>query len=80
MNGGVSQSPKNVKQCMKLNWNFQRGGVIHRANPFHGGGGVMGIFWNYTLYTFAIIILLLFPSVTPQEGSHINWERKFHDF
>ena len=28
--GGGSQRPKNLKQCMKLNWNFQRGG---------GGGG-----------------------------------------
>ena len=24
--GGGSQSPKILKQCMKLNWNFQRGG------------------------------------------------------
>ena len=28
--GGGSQRPKNLKQCMKLKWNFQRGG---------GGGG-----------------------------------------
>ena len=32
---------------MKLNWNFQRGGVSEKK-PFHGGG--MGIFWNYTMY------------------------------
>ena len=42
---GGSQRAKNLKQCMKLNWNFRRGGV-HRANPFRGGG--MDIFLNYT--------------------------------
>ena len=25
--GGGSQRPKNLKECMKLNWNFRRGGV-----------------------------------------------------
>ena len=35
---GGSQRPKNLKQCLKLNWNFQRGGG-HRANPFRGGYG-----------------------------------------
>jgi len=35
--GGGYQRPKNVKQCMKLNWNFQRGGGRdHSANPFCG--------------------------------------------
>ena len=40
--GERSQRPKNlhVKQSMKLNWNFRRGGVGgHMANPFRGGGG-----------------------------------------
>ena len=23
------QRPKHVKKCMKLNWNFQRGGEVH---------------------------------------------------
>ena len=34
--GGVGGSirPKNLKTCMKLNWNFQRG---LRKNPFHEG-------------------------------------------
>ena len=32
---GGSQRPKNLKQCMELNWNFQRGGG-------GGGGGVIG--------------------------------------
>ena len=41
---GGSIRPKNLKKCMKLYWNFQRGGGV-RKNPFHGGG--MGIFWNY---------------------------------
>ena len=46
---GASVRPKNVKKCMKLNWNFQRvrGGGGVRKNPFHGGG--MDIFWNYTI-------------------------------
>ena len=37
--GGVggSMRPKNVKKCMRLNWNSQR------------GGGGMDIFWNYTI-------------------------------
>ena len=43
---GGSVRPKNLKKCMKLNWNFQRGGGL-RKNPFRGGG--MDIFWNYTL-------------------------------
>ncbi len=37
---GGSQRPKTLKQCMKLNWNFQRGGGGgggQRANPFRGG-------------------------------------------
>ena len=26
--GGGSVRPKNLKKCMKLNWNFQRGGGV----------------------------------------------------
>jgi len=38
---------KNLKKCVKLYWNFQRGwGGGLRKNPFCGGG--MNIFWNYT--------------------------------
>jgi len=40
--GGGSQRPKTLKQCMKLKWNFQRGGG-HRAIPFCGRGGGMKI-------------------------------------
>ena len=51
---GGSQRPKNLKQCMKLNWNFRKGGWVgggHRANPFRegGGGGGMDIFWSHTI-------------------------------
>ena len=35
--GGGSQRPKNLKECMKLNWNFWRGWGGQRANPFRGG-------------------------------------------
>jgi len=45
--GGGSGRPKNLKKCMKLNWNFQMGGEVLQKNPFFGGG--MDIFWNYTL-------------------------------
>jgi len=40
---------RKIKICLKLNWNFQRGGGGWelRKNPFHGG--VMDNFWNYTL-------------------------------
>ena len=48
---GGSTRPKNLKKCMKLIWNFQKGGGGGggglRKNPFRGGG--MDIFWNYTL-------------------------------
>ena len=38
--GGGSRRAKNLKQCMKLNLNFWRGGGWgHRANPFRGGYG-----------------------------------------
>ena len=43
---GGSVSPKNLKKCMKLNWNFQRGGGGLGENLFHGGG--LDIFWKYT--------------------------------
>ena len=43
---GGSVRPKNLKTCMKLNWNFQRGGGWGlRKHPFSAGG--MDIFWNY---------------------------------
>ena len=43
-----SVRPKKLKKCMRLNWNFQRGGREGlRKNPFPGGG--MDIFWNYTI-------------------------------
>ena len=35
------------KKCVKLYWNFQRGGRGLRKSPFRGGG--MDIFWNYTI-------------------------------
>ena len=43
--------PQHLKKCVKLYWNFQRGGRVRgggglRKHPFCGGG--MDIFWNYT--------------------------------
>ena len=31
-----SQGPQNLKQCMKLSWNFQRGGVIGQTTSMGG--------------------------------------------
>ena len=39
-----SVGPTNLKKCMKLNQNFQRGGGF-----FHGGSGDMNLFWNYRM-------------------------------
>jgi len=47
---GGSVRPKNLKKCVKLYWNFQRGVGFLEKNPFCGGG--MDIFWNYTLANF----------------------------
>jgi len=46
--GWGSQRLKNLKQCMKLNWNFQRDGRGggHRANPFHGEYGYFMELYN----------------------------------
>ena len=46
---GGSQRPKNLSKCMKLDWNFQRGGGGGglRKNPLCGGG--MDNFWNHTI-------------------------------
>ena len=35
---------KNLKKCMKLNWNFQRGQGVLQKNPFCGGGMLLDIF------------------------------------
>jgi len=43
---GGSVRPRNLKKCMKLNRNFQRGGGRLRKIPFRGGG--IDIFCNYT--------------------------------
>jgi len=33
---GGSGRPKNLKKCMKLNWNFQRGGEVLEKIPSVG--------------------------------------------
>jgi len=33
---GDSQTPKNLKKCVKLNWNFQRGGEVLEKIPSVG--------------------------------------------
>ena len=54
--GGCSVRPKNLKTCMKLILNFQRGGGDLRNNLFRRGS--MDIFWNYTLFAFNDYYLL----------------------
>ena len=47
---GGSQRPQNLRKCMKLDWNFQRGGGGLRKNPFHGGstwGDTKGLHCKY---------------------------------
>ena len=36
LGGGVSLRPKNLKECMKFNWNFQRGGGVLEKIPSVG--------------------------------------------
>ena len=43
---GGSQRPQNLHKCMKLEWNFQRGGGGLRKNPFHGGSMEPHIGWG----------------------------------
>jgi len=48
--GGGSLRPKQLKKCIKFNWNFPmvgKGGGVLEKNPFCGGG--MDIFWNYPI-------------------------------
>ena len=45
---GEFQRQKHLNQCMKLNWNFWRGGVIGQIPSMAG----MDIFWNHTLRKF----------------------------
>ena len=54
--GGSQRPIKNLKQCMKLNWNFQRGGGGggHRANPFRGGYGYFLEPHNMMLLSFRV--------------------------
>ena len=58
--GGGSTRPKNV-QCMKLNWNFQRGGEMLEKNPFCACWEGMDIF--YTIRRFEHWKYFAFQSV-----------------
>ena len=52
LEGGGSLRPKHFKKCIKLNWNFQRGGGGGlEKNPFCGGGGGVWIFPGNTQCT-----------------------------
>ena len=54
---GGSQRPKNLKQCMKLNWNFRRGGGVIGQIPSVGGGGGGG--YGYFLEPHNELLLLV---------------------
>ena len=60
-----------LQKCVKLYWNFQRGGGGGgglRKNPFHGGG--MDIFWNYTMAIPLMRPNFCSPLVTRLAGFH----------
>jgi len=47
LGGGSSERPKNLKKCMKLNWNFQRGGrLLEKISSV----GEVGIFSGTTQF------------------------------
>ena len=48
---GGSVRPKNLKKCMKLHWDFQRGGgrVLEKIPSVGEVQLYMDIFWNHTL-------------------------------
>ena len=53
--GRGSPRPKNLKQCLKLNWNFRRGGGVIGQIPSVGG---MDIFWSHTIGVMQGLFLL----------------------
>ena len=54
---GGSVLPKNLKKCMKLNWNFQRGGrwVLEKIPSVVE----VWIFWNYILVWSSVRFLVI---------------------
>jgi len=48
---GGSLRPKNLKKCMELNWNFQRGGEVFKKIP---SVGEVWIFSGTTHYCFIV--------------------------
>ena len=53
---GASGRPKNLKKCMKLNWNFQRGGEVLEKTPS------MGKVWTFSGTTHSTVIIKLSQS------------------
>jgi len=51
---GSSVRPKNLKKCMKLNWNFQRGGGILEKIPSMGRYGYFLELHNQATRSFSI--------------------------
>ena len=66
---GGSQKPKNLKQCMKLNWNFQRGGGLQGKSLPCG----VWIFSGTTHYVQDPNILLGFTGlINPRKGGLLS--------
>jgi len=55
---GVGHLKKIVKESMKLNWNFQRGGEggVQTKKPPAREGRRRIIFWNHTLQTPSLLV------------------------
>jgi len=54
--GGLNETKNNLKKCMKLDWNFLRGGEVFKKIPLVGkvwifSGDTPCIFlWKYCIY------------------------------
>ena len=57
---GGSGKPKNLKKCMKLNWNFQRGGKVLEKIPCAGEVWIFSGTTQYNVfYRFPALLVIL---------------------
>ena len=63
---GGSVRPKNLKKCMKLKWNFQRGGGSYKKIP---SVGEVWIFSAITHYGIIFLKAYTFPQASLSENN-----------